>query len=453
MPTRGGRAKRPREATDSRRVTHNQSEQRRAKRINTHIDDIKTMLQSCGYLGERTDKGTILENAARFISDHVDSAPGGGGAGAAIGAMRDAPSGTSGIDYVQVFQQSGVAQAIAGMDGSFVDCNRRFSELSGFTRDEVQRRSIFNMTPAEDLQHTFEIVSELMGPTSSSMGKPVEVRQFSKPCKMRGGIVAVDRARADRIRRAAAVASSAPGAPMSSMSSAAQAAILHDDAMRAAGFADDRSLLERSQEAEPGHDPRSVTQAELGSLSRPGYRRHGVPDESALSGLHMPALNGPASARARAYSASGMSDPIADHHHAMDGAGGLSLLSAASIHHEADMAGRGGQSSAMGAGRLPTGFTASSGQPAQGSAGGALSHGMIGAGALSVNSQSQNGNGMLGAGALSVLSDAPQAFLGDSRGDLSLVSDAVGDGLHEDAEGDGAGPNGRYSTSSSQLHH
>lgn len=635
-------------------MTHNQSEQRRAKRINTHIDDIKTMLQSCGYLGERTDKGTILENAARFISDHVDSAPGGGGAGAAIGAMRDAPSGTSGIDYVQVFQQSGVAQAIAGMDGSFVDCNRRFSELSGFTRDEVQRRSIFNMTPAEDLQHTFEIVSELMGPTSSSMGKPVEVRQFSKPCKMRGGIVAVDvsmallrdshgrpsqfacavvpseatkgpgacgtlaglvgppvdgehdakrialtdssrfdqvsgfaqmssqgasapargseglfgppsapprlvdvstssayspamamhgmpyrahtpsgmppgqdqaagvdsiaaaaiasagtasssaatslsmhppqphmglpmhdlsarlgsrlpgsmgggafgrrtdvpvalalaqRARADRIRRAAAVASSAPGAPMSSMSSAAQAAILHDDAMRAAGFADDRSLLERSQEAEPGHDPRSVTQAELGSLSRPGYRRHGVPDESALSGLHMPALNGPASARARAYSASGMSDPIADHHHAMDGAGGLSLLSAASIHHEADMAGRGGQSSAMGAGRLPTGFTASSGQPAQGSAGGALSHGMIGAGALSVNSQSQNGNGMLGAGALSVLSDAPQAFLGDSRGDLSLVSDAVGDGLHEDAEGDGAGPNGRYSTSSSQLHH
>ncbi len=162
-------------------MTHNQSEQRRAKRINTHIDDIKTMLQSCGYLGERTDKGTILENAARFISDHVDSAPGGGGAGAAIGAMRDAPSGTSGIDYVQVFQQSGVAQAIAGMDGSFVDCNRRFSELSGFTRDEVQRRSIFNMTPAEDLQHTFEIVSELMGPTSSSMGE-LGAQQYHAGC-------------------------------------------------------------------------------------------------------------------------------------------------------------------------------------------------------------------------------------------------------------------------------
>ena len=82
---------------------------------------------------------------------------------------------------MQVFQQSGVAQAIAGMDGSFVDCNRRFSELSGFTRDEVQRRSIFNMTPAEDLQHTFEIVSELMGPTSSSMGE-LGAQQYHAGC-------------------------------------------------------------------------------------------------------------------------------------------------------------------------------------------------------------------------------------------------------------------------------
>lgn len=260
------------------------------------------------------------------------------------------------------------------------------------------------------------------------------------------------RARADRIRRAAAAASSAPGAPNSTMSSAAQAAILHDDAMRAAGFADDRSLLERSQEADPGHDPRTVSQAELGSLSR--YRRHGVPEERALAGLHMPALNGPTSARARAYSASGMSDPIADHHHPMDvGGGGLSLLSAASIHHDADGVGRAGQASSMGGGRLSASFMTSGNQHHQGHPGGGLSHGMIGAGALSVNSQSQNGNGMLGAGALSVLSDAPQAFLGDTRGDLSLVSDAVGDGLPDEAEGDGGGNTGRYSTSSSQIHH
>lgn len=307
-----------------------------------------------------------------------------------------------------------------------------------------------------------------MHPPQPHMGMPMHdlsSRLGSRPPGSMGGgafgrrtdvpvaLALAQRARADRIRRAAAVATSAPGAPISSMSTAAQAAILHDDAMRAAGFADDRSLLERSQESEAGHDPRSVSQAELGSLSRPGYRRHGVPDESALSGLHMPALNGPTSARARAYSASGMSDPIADHHHPLDVGGGLSLLSAASIHHEADSAGRGGHNSAMGGGRLSASFMTSSHQHHQGHAGGAMSHGMIGAGALSVNSQSQNGNGMLGAGALSVLSDAPQAFLGDARGDLSLVSDAVGDGLPDEAEGDGAGTNGRYSTSSSQMHH
>jgi PAS domain S-box-containing protein len=38
------------------------------------------------------------------------------------------------------------------LDGKFVDCNCAFSIISGFSNDEILKRSVFDLTPPEDCQ-------------------------------------------------------------------------------------------------------------------------------------------------------------------------------------------------------------------------------------------------------------------------------------------------------------
>jgi len=156
-------------------VTHNQSEQRRARRINTYIEDLKQLLSASGRLGDKTDKGSTLEAAVVFISDALEAGDGGVSTPSAAAArprsLPDPASGGAAVDYRRLFERSGVAQAIAGMDGSILDCNQRFTDISGYSRDEIRTRSIFNMTPAADLQRTFEIVSEMMEPSQQPSGE------------------------------------------------------------------------------------------------------------------------------------------------------------------------------------------------------------------------------------------------------------------------------------------
>ena len=51
------------------------------------------------------------------------------------------------------------------MGGAFVDCNEIFCQLSEYTREEVCSMTIFNMTSREDLQHAFDLISQMITPT------------------------------------------------------------------------------------------------------------------------------------------------------------------------------------------------------------------------------------------------------------------------------------------------
>lgn len=50
------------------------------------------------------------------------------------------------------------------MGGAFIDCNQLFCQLSNYTKQEVCALTIFNLTARQDLQHAFDLISQLISP-------------------------------------------------------------------------------------------------------------------------------------------------------------------------------------------------------------------------------------------------------------------------------------------------
>jgi hypothetical protein len=50
------------------------------------------------------------------------------------------------------------------MGGAFIDCNQLFCQLSNYTKQEVCALTIFNLTSRQDLQHAFDLISQLISP-------------------------------------------------------------------------------------------------------------------------------------------------------------------------------------------------------------------------------------------------------------------------------------------------
>jgi len=66
------------------------------------------------------------------------------------------------------------------MGGAFIDCNQLFSQLTGYTKQELCSLTIFNLTARTDLQQAFEQISQMISP-------PMDNRQDSpKPVVLRG---------------------------------------------------------------------------------------------------------------------------------------------------------------------------------------------------------------------------------------------------------------------------
>lgn len=78
---------------------------------------------------------------------HQDAAMGGDGVGdSTSGEIAEAKS----VRYDCVFHQQAVAMAITAVDGRFIECNKRFEEESGYTREELMRMSCFTLASADD---------------------------------------------------------------------------------------------------------------------------------------------------------------------------------------------------------------------------------------------------------------------------------------------------------------
>lgn len=80
-------------------------------------------------------------------------------------------------DYRFIFNSCGVGMAIASMGGAFIDCNQLFCQLSNYTKQEVCSLTIFNLTARQDLQHAFDLISQLISPPMEGpVNKAISVR-------------------------------------------------------------------------------------------------------------------------------------------------------------------------------------------------------------------------------------------------------------------------------------
>ena len=51
-----------------------------------------------------------------------------------------------------IFNQAAVGIAVAALDGRFLDMNRKFSEILGYSADELRRRDVPDITHPDDLR-------------------------------------------------------------------------------------------------------------------------------------------------------------------------------------------------------------------------------------------------------------------------------------------------------------
>lgn len=68
------------------------------------------------------------------------------------------------------------------MGGAFIDCNQLFCQLSNYTKQEVCSLTIFNLTARQDLQHAFDLISQMISP-------PLDAQeQKRQPLVLRGAM-------------------------------------------------------------------------------------------------------------------------------------------------------------------------------------------------------------------------------------------------------------------------
>lgn len=78
-------------------------------------------------------------------------------------------------EYQFIFNACGVGMAIASMGGAFIDCNQLFSQLTNYSKQEVCSMTIFNLTARQDLQHAFDLISQMISPPMD--GRPQDERK------------------------------------------------------------------------------------------------------------------------------------------------------------------------------------------------------------------------------------------------------------------------------------
>jgi hypothetical protein len=69
------------------------------------------------------------------------------------------------------------------MGGAFIDSNKLFSQLSSYTKQEVCSMTIFNFTAREDLQHAFDLISQMLSAPTDPSGN-----QTANACVLRGSM-------------------------------------------------------------------------------------------------------------------------------------------------------------------------------------------------------------------------------------------------------------------------
>lgn len=227
--------------TNERREERNMREKERSLKITQQIQELRDLLSLGGIIVPKGTKSTILTEAANYIRllqqhqyrSEIDKAQlvqevqriGNGAIGEkaayairhaatqnGVSSMANLPEGpvpnaeppqSAGStsdplsdslcdrEYRCVFNSCSVGMAIATMGGSFIDCNLAFTELASYTKQELKAMTIFNITSKEDLQGAFDMMSQLITPTTGGFdadGNSTEESKLQSPVVLRSAI-------------------------------------------------------------------------------------------------------------------------------------------------------------------------------------------------------------------------------------------------------------------------
>lgn len=108
--------------------------------------------------------------------------------GQMMGAPGQQQHAVSPNDYKFVFNNSSVGMAIASLGGAFVDCNSIFCQLSNYTREEICAMTVFNITSRQDLQHAFDLISQMITPTLDGGNAPSKLGDDKSSIILRGAM-------------------------------------------------------------------------------------------------------------------------------------------------------------------------------------------------------------------------------------------------------------------------
>lgn len=219
----GGPLKKKKKGNDRKREERNAREKERSFRISKQINELRNLLSSGGVIVPKGTKSSVLTEAANYIRmlqqhqyrseidrhqlvQQIQMIGGGAHGPQAAQAIRHVaakngvwslgnfggvpPKSAMGYyqpgsgeareiqppadpiqqtkieehEYRSVFNNCAVGMAIASMGGAFIDCNSLFCQLSDYTKQEVCALTIFNLTARQDLQHAFDLISQLISP-------------------------------------------------------------------------------------------------------------------------------------------------------------------------------------------------------------------------------------------------------------------------------------------------
>jgi len=67
-----------------------------------------------------------------------------------------------GLQYSNIFYQCSAAIAVASLDGRFLDCNVQFEKVSGYTKEELTRETLFNLLTNDDMEEVFKVMGQML---------------------------------------------------------------------------------------------------------------------------------------------------------------------------------------------------------------------------------------------------------------------------------------------------
>jgi len=169
----------------------NEIEKKRTKRINDQIHALRSLLE-VSMVQSKSDKYSVLKSTYDYILElnqrvyeleaqiesqsRLKSIQNDGHVNTTEGDSVEVDGNTSPIpetfDFKKVFKNSAVPLALAHLNGTFIDTNHMFSDLAGFSMDELQQMSLMDFTSDSEVGRLVTIIGGL------TKSKACSVRHF-----------------------------------------------------------------------------------------------------------------------------------------------------------------------------------------------------------------------------------------------------------------------------------